>query len=151
MTSGHRALVQGLFVFSSVLSKFLFHHRSFCYPYALLFLPPCSGLDLHGGSLRRTRRVPAAVGWWAASVVATVTGDHARRSQGSQQTADKSLCSAIPADSGWRKPWQWYRRQEQVCTRTRFHAVIYPEGSQTRFIDNPLSDIDICYKRRRWC
>lgn len=75
-----------------------------------------SGLAVHGGSLRRKRGVPAAVGWWAASVVATVTGDHARRSQGSQQTAAKSLCSAVPADSGWRKPRQWYRPQKQVRT-----------------------------------
>lgn len=61
-----------------------------------------------------------AVGWWAASVVATVTGDHARRSQGSQQTAAKSLCSAVPADSGWKQPRQWHRPQEQVSTHDMF-------------------------------
>lgn len=57
-----------------------------------------------------------AVGRSAASVVATVTGDHARRSQGSQQTAAESLCSAVPADSGRREPRQWDRPQEQVQT-----------------------------------
>lgn len=80
-----------------------------------------SGPTLHGGSLRRTKEVPGAVGWWTASVVATVTADHARRSQGSQQTAAKSLCSAVPADSGWGKLRQWYRLQEQVCQNVFIH------------------------------
>ncbi|KAA8595864.1 hypothetical protein FQN60_011155, partial [Etheostoma spectabile] len=81
-----------------------------------------SGLAVHGGSLTRRAGVPVAVGWWTASVVATVTGDHARRSQGSQQTAAKSLCSAVPADSGWKQPWQWYRPQEQVSTHHMFKS-----------------------------
>lgn len=76
-----------------------------------------SGLAVHGGSLRRKGEVPVAFGWWALPLVATVIGDHARRSQGSQQTAAKSLRSAVPADFGWRKRWEWYRPQEQVCTQ----------------------------------
>lgn len=78
----------------------------------LVVLP--SGPGIHGGSLRTKRKVPGAVGWCTASVVATVTGGHARRSQGSQQTAAKSLCSAIPADFGGGKLRQWYRPQKQV-------------------------------------
>lgn len=76
-----------------------------------------SGLAVHGGSLRRKGEVPVAFGWWALPLVATVIGDHARGSQGSQQTAAKSLRSAVPADSGRRKRREWYRPQEQVCTQ----------------------------------
>lgn len=103
----------------------LFKNKMSCH---LLFLP--SGPGIHGGSLRRKRKVPGAVGWWTASVVATVTGGHARRSQGSQQTAAKSLCSAIPADFGWGKLRQWYRPQKQVSQNLFIHNVI-PQTSRT--------------------
>lgn len=94
----------------------------------LLFLP--SGPGIHGGSLRRRRKVPVAVGWWTAPVVATVTGGHARRSQGSQQTAAESLCSAIPADFGGGKLRQWHRPQKQVSGSSerpplRSHEVVW--------------------------
>lgn len=79
---------------------------------------PRSGPVVHGGTLRRRGGVPAAVGRPAASVVATVTGEHARRSQGPQQTAAKSLCSAVAADAGRRQRGQWNRPQEQVSGQT---------------------------------
>lgn len=82
----------------------------------VFFAPPpflISTLAVHGGSLR-TSGVPAAVGWWAASAVAAVAGNHARRPQGSEQTAAKSCCSAVPADTGWRQHRQWHRPPQPV-------------------------------------
>ncbi|KAG7234617.1 hypothetical protein INR49_004210 [Caranx melampygus] len=84
-----------------------------------------SGLFVHGGSLRGRGGVPAAVGWWAAPVVAKVTGDDARRSQGPQQTAAKSFCAAVPADSGRRQPRQWHRPQEQNFHLMDYHLAIF--------------------------
>lgn len=87
------------------------------------------GLSVHGGSLTRRGAIPASVGWWPASVVALVTGNHAGWSQGTQQTAAKSLCSAVPADSGRRKRGQWHRHQEQVCTNTCWSTTKELAGS----------------------